>query len=234
MGRGNDPRETAAEDSARDAARGAAREPSTSTVSDVMTRSVVATSRLNGFKKIAQTMHEWHVSALPVLEADGRVIGVVSEADLLPKEYRRDIAGADEPRERAEELLKSGGLTADELMTSPAVSVHADAQLTEAARIMARMRVKRMPVVDGGGRLAGIVSRSDLLKVFLRGDEEIAEEIRRDVLGLLPGDTSAVQVRVEKGVATVAGSLPDPALVPVTARLVRSVEGVVDVRFAAA
>jgi CBS-domain-containing membrane protein len=234
MGRGNDPRETAAEDSARDAARGAAREPSTSTVSDVMTRSVVATSRLNGFKKIAQTMHEWHVSALPVLEADGRVIGVVSEADLLPKEYRRHIAGADEPRERAEELLKSGGLTADELMTSPAVSVHADAQLTEAARIMARMRVKRMPVVDGGGRLAGIVSRSDLLKVFLRGDEEIAEEIRRDVLGLLPGDTSAVQVRVEKGVATVTGSLPDPSLVPVTARLVRSVEGVVDVRFAAA
>jgi CBS-domain-containing membrane protein len=229
MGRGNDPRETA-EDSARDAAR----EPSTSTVSDVMTRSVVATSRLNGFKKIAQTMHEWHVSALPVLEADGRVIGVVSEADLLPKEYRRDIAGADEPRERAEELLKSGGLTADELMTSPAVSVHADAQLTEAARIMARMRVKRMPVVDGGGRLAGIVSRSDLLKVFLRGDEEIAEEIRSDVLGLLPGDTSAVQVRVEKGVATVTGSLPDPSLVPVTARLVRSVEGVVDVRFAAA
>lgn len=206
---------------------------SANTVSDVMTRTVVAVGRLATFKEIVHSMQEWHVSALPVLEGDARVVGVVSEGDLLPKEeYRERRPRLFEPRERMEELFKSGGRTAGELMTSPAVCVHEDARVTEAARIMARKRVKRLPVVDGEGRLTGVVSRGDLLKVFLRPDEEIAEEIRHDVLSLLPGDAAgSLRVTVEKGVATVGGVLADTALVPVTARLVRSVEGVVDVRF---
>ncbi|WP_240969308.1 CBS domain-containing protein [Streptomyces sp. HNM0575] len=198
-----------------------------------MTRTVIAVGRQATFKDVTQNMREWHVSAVPVLEADGRVIGVVSEADLLAKEeYRDGVPAFAEPRERMEQLRKSGALTAGDLMTAPAVSVHEDAPLTEAARIMARKRVKRLPVVDGEGRLAGIVSRVDLLKVFLRADEDIAEEVRHDVLDMLPGANSPLlRVQVEKGVVTVMGELADSSLVPVAARLIRSVEGVVDVRF---
>ncbi|WP_314174507.1 CBS domain-containing protein [Streptomyces winkii] len=202
-----------------------------------MTRAVIAVGREATFKDITRKMREWQVSAVPVLEADGRVIGVVSEADLLAKEEYRDGAPVlGEPRERMEQLRKSGALTAGELMTTPAVSVHEDAPLAEAARIMAHMRVKRLPVVDGEGRLRGIASRVDLLKVFLRTDEDIAAEIRRDVIGMLPGTAASpsppsLRVDVEKGVVTVTGELADSSLVPVAARLIRSVEGVVDVRF---
>ena len=212
----------------RDLAPGA----SPRTVGDVMTRTVIAVGQQATFKDITQNMCEWQVSAVPVLEADGRVIGVVSEADLLAKEeYRDGFPTFNEPRERMEQLRKSGALTAGDLMTTPAVSVHDDAPLTEAARIMARKRVKRLPVVDGEGRLAGIVSRGDLLKVFLRTDEDIDEEITHEVIAMLPSGSSHLRVQVEKGVATVSGDLTDSSLVPVAARLIRSVEGVVDVRF---
>ncbi|MFL1897788.1 CBS domain-containing protein [Streptomyces tauricus] len=200
------------------------------TVSDVMTHTVVAVGREAPFKEIVELLRQWKVSALPVLAGEGRVIGVVSEADLLPKEEFRDaddrVAGRDgDPAER----IKAGGLTAGELMSSPAVTVHPDATLGEAARIMARRRVKRLPVVDAIGLLQGVVSRSDLLKVFLRPDDELADEIRRTVLTHLP-ITTAVTVGVAEGVVTLGGSLPDRGLVPVLARAVRAVEGVVDVR----
>ncbi|OEV12954.1 hypothetical protein AN218_06010 [Streptomyces nanshensis] len=197
-----------------------------------MTHTVVAVGRQATFKDVAENMHEWRVSGMPVVEADGRVIGVVTEADLLAKEeYRDGVPNLNEPRERMERLLKSGALTAGEMMSTPAISVHQDARVTEAARIMAWKGVKRLPVVDGAGRLVGIVSRSDLLKVFLRSDEEIAEEIRQEVLGLLPDAAPTLRVQVDEGLATVRGTLDDRSLVPVAARLIRSVEGVVDVDF---
>lgn len=209
-----------------------AQKPAMRSVGDVMTHAVIAVGRDATFKEITEKMHQWRVSAVPVVEADVRVIGVVSEADLLAKEeYRNQAPGIAEPRDYAEEVRKSGALTAGDLMTSPAVAVREDAQLTEAARIMARKRVKRLPVVDGTGRLTGIVSRSDLLKVFLRSDGDIADEIEREVLDLLPGVGPSARVQVEKGVATVSGHLEDASLVPVLARLIRSVEGVVDVEF---
>ncbi|MFG2026911.1 CBS domain-containing protein [Streptomyces sp. NPDC048825] len=199
------------------------------TVSDVMTHTVVAVGRDAPFKEIVELFDQWKVSALPVLEAEGRVIGVVSEADLLPKEEFRDADDTDvnpgEPAERA----KAAAVTAGELMTTPAVTVHADASLAEAARNMARRHVKRLPVVDGVGLLQGVVSRGDLLKVFLRSDEEIAEEIRHTVLNQLPL-TTTLTVSVAEGVVTLGGSLPDRSLVPVVARAVRAVEGVVDIR----
>lgn len=113
-------------------------------------------------------------------------------------------------------------------MSSPAITVHADAPIGEAARIMARRRVKRLPVVDGVGLLEGVVSRGDLLKVFLRSDEEIADEATT-VISQLP-DAADLQVRVADGVVTLGGSLADRALVPLVARAVRAVEGVVDIR----
>ncbi|MXM64710.1 CBS domain-containing protein [Streptomyces sp. HUCO-GS316] len=196
------------------------------TVSDVMTHTVVAVGRDAPFKEIVELFDQWKVSALPVLEGEGRVIGVVSEADLLHKEEFRD---ADEQSGELADRIKAGAVTAGELMSAPAVTVHADATLAEAARIMARRHVKRLPVVDGVGLLQGVVSRGDLLKVFLRSDEEIAEEIRSSVLGRLPV-TGPLTVAVAEGVVTLAGSLPERGLEPVLARAVRAVEGVVDVR----
>ncbi|MDX3758626.1 CBS domain-containing protein [Streptomyces mirabilis] len=202
-------------------------------VSDVMTHTVAAIGRKANFKEIVQLMEQWKVSALPVLEGEGRVIGVVSEADLLPKEEFRD---SDPDRHtqlrRLSDLAKAGAVTAEDLMTAPAVTVQANATLAQAARTMAHAKVKRLPVVDAMGLLEGVVSRGDLLKVFLRGDEDIAEEVRREVVSYLFRAPSApVRVQVQDGVVTLTGRVRDTALVPVAARLVRSVEGVVDVEF---
>ncbi|WP_328965014.1 CBS domain-containing protein [Streptomyces virginiae] len=197
------------------------------TVSDVMTHTAVAIGREASYKEIVELMDEWKVSAVPVLEGEGRVVGVVSEADLLPKEEFRQ----DDPRlpDQLEEASKAGGVLAEELMSSPAVTVHPDATLAEAAQIMARKRVKRLPVVNGVGMLEGVVSRSDLLKVFLRTDEEIEEEIRDAVLAELAPPVD-LQASVKDGVVTLRGSLRNRALVPLVARAIRAVEGVVDVR----
>ncbi|WP_328773943.1 CBS domain-containing protein [Streptomyces sp. NBC_00286] len=202
-------------------------------VSDVMSETVAAIGREAAFKEIVRMMQDWKVSALPVLEGEGRVVGVVSEADLLPKEEFRD---SDPDRHtqlrRLSDLAKAGAVTAGELMTSPALTVHADATLAQAARTMAHAKVKRLPVVDDVGMLQGIVSRADLLKVFLRDDEDIAEEVRREVVSyLFPAPTSAVRVAVRDGVVTLSGRIRDTSLVPVAARLVRAVEGVVNVEF---
>ncbi|MEV0738233.1 CBS domain-containing protein [Streptomyces sp. NPDC050549] len=194
------------------------------TVSDVMTHTAIAIGSEAPFKEIVALLDQWKVSAVPVLAGEGRVVGVVSEADLLTKEEYRGAVEGDAPIP-----AKASAVTAAELMSAPAVTVHADATLAEAARIMARRHVKRLPVVDGVGLLQGVVSRSDLLKVFLRDDEEIAEEIRHQVLGRLPV-TTALTVSVAEGVVTLGGALPDRSLVPVVARAVRAVEGVVDIR----
>lgn len=203
-------------------------------VSDVMTRDVATVERRTAFKDVVRLMQDRKVSAVPVVDRGDKVLGIVSEADLLPKEEFRD---SDPDRytqlRRLSDLAKAGSLTAEELMTSPALTVRADATLAQAAREMARARVKRLPVVDTDGRLEGIVSRADLLKVFLRDDEDIAEQIRREVVSYLffPPESS-VLVEVRDGVATLAGRVRDTSPVPVAARLVRAVEGVVDVEFA--
>ncbi|MGW2515490.1 CBS domain-containing protein [Streptomyces sp. NPDC001617] len=202
-------------------------------VSDVMTGDVAVVESDAAFKDIVRTMQERRVSALPVVDDAGQVVGVVSEADLLPKEEFRD---SDPDRytqlRRLSDVLKAGSVTAGELMTSPALTVAPGATLAQAAREMARARVKRLPVVDETGRLLGIVSRADLLKVFLRGDDEIAEEVRREVVGyLFHAPDSTVRVEVRDGVVTLGGRIRDTSLVPLAARLVRGVEGVVDIRF---
>ncbi|MFD5625225.1 CBS domain-containing protein [Streptomyces sp. NPDC127072] len=204
-------------------------------VSDVMTHTVASIGRRADFKEIVRLMEEWKVSALPVLEGEGegegRVVGVVSEADLLYKEEFRDADpdGYTQLR-RSSDLAKAGAVTSEELMTSPALTVQANVTLAQAARTMARAKVKRLPVVDDTGRLAGIVSRGDLLKVLLRDDEEVAEEVRREVVSyLFPASFSLVRVQVEEGIVTLAGRVRDTSLVPVAARLVRAVEGVVGV-----
>ncbi|MGW5044819.1 CBS domain-containing protein [Streptomyces griseoluteus] len=200
-------------------------------VSDVMTRAVVAVSRRTLFKDIVERMEQWQVSALPVLEGDGRVIGVVSEADLLPKEeFRSGVPDRLTQMRRMPDLAKAGAVTAGELMSTPAVTVHADATVAEAARIMAVKRVKRLPVVTSEGLLDGIVSRGDLLKLFLRPDGDLADEIRRDVVDVLfPAPVEPVHIMVDEGVVTVTGRVGDAASIDVAARMMRGVEGVVGV-----
>jgi CBS-domain-containing membrane protein len=200
-------------------------------VSDVMTHSVAAVGRDASFKDIVKLMEQWKVSALPVLEGEGRVVGVVSEADLLPKEEFRDSdPDRQTQRDRMPDLAKAGALTAGELMTAPAITVHSGSTLAQAARIMAQRGVKLLPVVTEEGLLEGVVSRADLLKVFLRPDNDIADEIRRDIVDVLfPDPVEPVHVIVTEGVVTLTGKVPDAALIPVAVRLARAVEGVVDV-----
>ncbi|MYQ43606.1 CBS domain-containing protein [Streptomyces sp. SID4985] len=196
-----------------------------------MTRAVVAVGSGTLFRDMVERLEQWKVGALPVLEGDGRVIGVVSEADLLPKEEFRD----GEPDRltqlrRMADLAKAGAVTAGELMSTPAVTVHADATLPEAARIMAVKGVKRLPVIDAQGALVGVVSRGDLLKVFLRSDAELADEIRRSVVDVLfPAPVEPVHVMVADGVATLTGCVRDAERIELAARMTRGVEGVVGV-----
>ncbi|MEU4969007.1 CBS domain-containing protein [Streptomyces smyrnaeus] len=203
------------------------------TVGDVMTQTVVALGREADFKRIVQTMREWNVSALPVLEGDGRVIGVVSEADLLPKEeWHTQESSLHHSYAYSEKLAKAAGGTAAGLMTAPAVTVHPEALVSEAARVMAEKRVKRLPVTDADGCLRGIVSRSDVLSIFLRPDEEIAKEIQDSILDPMAETLGEVRVAVQDGVVTLSGDLRDSHFVPLVVRSVLSVEGVVNVHFA--
>lgn len=200
------------------------------TVGDVMTCRVVAVTRRASFEEIVRALEQWHVSAVRVVEDGTHVVGVVSEADLLRKEEHR--VDGPPPVGGAGASGRAAALTAEQLMTAPAVTVRGDASLAQAARAMARHQVKRLPVVDARGMLKGVVSRGDLLKVFLRSDEDIARDVRENVVArLFPGAWRSLEVDVEDGVVTLSGLLGDRSLVPVADRLVRSVEGVVDVRF---
>jgi CBS domain-containing protein len=182
-------------------------------VADLMTPEAVCVQRGTVFKEIARLLDEFGITAVPVIDDDGRPVGVVSEADLL----RRHTSGI-------------GSDTAEGLMTSPAVVARPEWSAVEAARVMEDRHIKRLPVVDGSGRLIGVVSRSDLLQLFLRRDRAIQEEIVEDVLGGTLGvSPAAVTVQVDEGRVTLSGTLERRSLVRVVVRLCQSVDGVVDV-----
>lgn len=198
-------------------------------VKDLMTRRVIAITGETGFKEIALVLRSHGISALPVLDDEGRVIGVVSASDLLLK---LEDATADEdgfilePRRRKEARHKSAGAIGRELMTAPAVTVRAAETVEEAARVMRRHRVKRLPVLDETGRLVGILSRGDLLRVYTAPDTWIESEIRHEVIEkefLLSG----VGVSVAAGVAVLTGKVERRSTIPRLLHAVRHVEGVV-------
>lgn len=206
-----------------------------SCVKDVMTRSVVAVRENAGYKDIVTVMRRRGVSAFPVLDSAGQVVGVVSEADLLFKELgpepsagpARSLLATGRRGERA----KAAGVTAGELMSQPAVTIGPDASVAEAAGMMYARRVKRLPVVDDTGRLVGIVSRVDLLSVFDRPDGEIrAEVIEKVIAGEFALDPNAFEVTVTSGIVTITGQAPRHAVALGLVGAIRYVEGVVDVR----
>ncbi|MFD8351172.1 CBS domain-containing protein [Streptomyces coelicoflavus] len=200
------------------------------TIGDLMTWPVVHVRTDATFKAVAATLAHNDVTAVPVVDDVGRPIGVVSEADLVRRVAQRpDPAG---PTRLPEPTDRSAGenVTVEELMTAPAVCARPEWTVVEAARIMVAEGVKRLPVVDEAERLVGIVSRGDLLRVFLRRDDSLREEISRDVLvrtlGLAPADMT---VEVDEGQVTIEGLLDDAQLVPVVERLCLGVDGVVSV-----
>jgi CBS domain-containing protein len=201
-------------------------------VQDVMTREVVTVGESAPFKKVAELLARHRISAVPVVDAAGRVLGVVSEADLLLKEGLAE-AGLRAPRfERHRhrvERTKAAGAFARELMTSPAVTIGLLATVGEAARLMHAYGVKRLPVVDTGV-LVGIVTRGDLLRVYAWPDREIHDEVRDQViLREFMMDPARFVVRVEDGVVRLQGSCERRSLIPPLVRAVHGVEGVVRV-----
>jgi CBS-domain-containing membrane protein len=202
------------------------------TVKDVMSTHVVAVRKGASFKEMAAMLREQRVSAFPVLDDDDKIIGVVSEADLLTKEALEGaMPGVFSGMLHHREQAKAGGVTAADLMTTPAVTIGPDEPVTRAARLMYSRRVKRLPVTDADGRLVGIVARSDVLSVFGRPDEDIRREILQDVIlnGSLT-DPARFTVTVKDGIVTIEGT-PETAVVGhdiIDAS--RHVEGVVAVR----
>ncbi|HTS96000.1 MAG TPA: CBS domain-containing protein [Streptosporangiaceae bacterium] len=199
-------------------------------VSDVMTTSVVTVPKDMPYKQVARVMTEQRVNAVPVLTGDGRVAGIVSEADVLRKEeraFRR--LGTGLPRRTRRERVQARARCAEELMTTPVITIHPDAPIGAAARLMNGHRIRRLPVVDQSGQLLGIVSRRDLLSVFLRDDGEIAAEVHGVLTGLLLEEPGGVDVTVRDGVVILTGTLVRPDLIPVAECLAEGVDGVVAV-----
>ena len=205
------------------------RRPTRLQVGDVMTRDVVTVSPDAAFKHIEQLMDEHHLSALPVLDAKGGVVGVVSEADLM----LRTEAAAEEPgrwtHDARERRSKAHAQTAAGLMSSPAVTVPSNLPLAAAARLMRKQSVKRLPVVDSG-RLVGIVSRADVLKSYLRSDAEIQSDVVDGVIrGSMWLDPSTFDVKVDDGVVRLRGEVDRRSDVEILTTLTLAVEGVIGV-----
>ena len=202
-------------------------------IKDVMTSDVVAVRPDMPFKEIVDILAVRGISAVPVVDDDDRVIGVVSEADLLHKtEFSGESLASRlmEGRRHRTAREKAAGDVARELMTSPAVTVTADTSVVEAARIMEAREIKRLPVVDDNGRVMGIAARRDLLKAFLQPGAAIRAEVREQVLDrALWIDKTSVSVEVTDGVVTLSGELERKSLIPIAVRLTRGVDGVVDV-----
>ena len=200
-----------------------------SRVRDVMTTPVVTVDRITPYKEIAGLLAENRISGLPVLTMGRHVAGVVSEADLLAARVRNTGGRRHWFTGRKEQHQ---ALVASQLMTSPAITIHPDAALATAAGLMSTHHLRRLPVVDPDGKLLGIVSRRDLLSVFLRPDAAIAHQVREILTEVLPGGPTGVEVAVYNGVVTLTGA-PELAaesdLVQVAVRLIRDVDGVVDV-----
>ena len=204
-------------------------------VSDVMTTSVVTVDRITPYKEIARLLADHRISGVPVLKMGREVAGVVTEADLLDAEekvQRRLHAAASRtwwPRRP-----RHPALTAGELMSAPAITIGPHATIPAAARLMNTHHLRRLPVVDEKGRLAGIVSRRDLLSVFLRPDEDIAADVRTLIDEVLLAEPGEASVSVRDGIVTLTGTLdpkagPHGDLIPVAIKLMWDVDGVVDV-----
>ncbi len=203
------------------------------TVQDVMTTEVVSVSVDTPYAEVVSLLADRKVSALPVLDGFNRVVGVVSEADLL---HKVEFIGDDtdfrffEWGTKKANRAKANATTAGDLMTSPAVTVQPGVSLVIAAKRMENDHIKRLPVLDEMGRLIGIVSRRDLLKMYLRSDAEVRDEVVEGVLRqLLWIDPLTVQVEVSDGIVTLSGEVDRKSTAQIAVHVTKRVPGVVQV-----
>jgi CBS domain-containing protein len=202
------------------------------TVGDVMTTRVIAVKRAAGYKEICGVLRQYRVSACPVINDDEKVVGVVSEADLLYK-----VADPSPPmglirlRWKLGEESKVNAVTAGQLMTTPAISIQPAIPVQVAAQVMQERRIRRLPVVGLGGLLIGIVSRSDLLSVYERPDSEVRNEVVCEILaGEFELNPAEFEVTVASGVVTLAGPIARLQTALELLARVRHAAGVVAVR----
>ncbi|MFJ6054335.1 CBS domain-containing protein [Streptomyces sp. NPDC092307] len=192
-------------------------------VLDLMTDEVVSVAPGTGFKDVAKLLAQYDISGVPVLDDEDRVVGVVSQTDLLA----HTVSGS-HPAEQSSTV--AGPPSAGDVMSAPAVTVHAEETVADAARLMTRRGIERLPVVDVEDRLVGIVTRRDLLRMFLRPDSEIrrrvTDEVLTEVLGVPTGD---VDVHVVDGIVALDGQVERRSQLPALLRLVEQLDGVVAV-----
>ncbi|AVV44700.1 CBS domain-containing protein [Streptomyces sp. ID05-04B] len=207
-------------------------------VGTVMTTDVVRAEYGTPFKEVARLLASHRISGLPVVDEDDKVVGVLSETDLMMHQVTVPDPDGPKHRTRLAELTpgakrqtaKGKARTAGRLMTQPPVTVHADDTIVQAARTMVRKHVERLPVVDEQDRLVGIVTRSDLLQVFLRPDAEIRTEVIEEVLvRTLSLPPRSVEVSVAEGVVTLSGHMERRSETEIAPSMTRRIDGVVDV-----
>ena len=203
-------------------------------VRELMTREVLTVPPDASLKDVAAILAEHGISGLPVCDAAGRVLGVVSEGDILFKAQgaRQRLGGALAwlVDSRLQSPAKQDARTAGEAMTSPPITITPDRPAAAAARIMLDRGVNRLPVVRDG-TLVGIVTRADLVRAFTRADEEIVAEIRDDVLRrALWLEPDSVEITVRRGEVELAGEIETKSDVEVLRKLVQRIPGVVSVR----
>ncbi|MET8784706.1 MULTISPECIES: CBS domain-containing protein [unclassified Streptomyces] len=207
-------------------------------VGSVMTSDVIRADYSTPFKEVARLLANGRISGLPVVDEDEKVIGVISETDLVKRQSEH--VGTDEPERRSasgEPMSSAHGqpavsraFTAGQLMTVPPITVHAEETIAQAARIMTQRDVERLPVLDDEDRLVGIVTRRDLLKVFLRPDRDIRDEVVDEVLlRTLRLAPTAVDVFVVEGVVTLTGRLQYRSQPEIAVAATRQIDGVVAV-----
>lgn len=192
-----------------------------------MTTRVISVRKDASFKDMAAMLRSSRISAFPVIDDAGKVIGVVSAGDLLVKEaVLADGTSVLAALRHIREDDKAAGVTAADLMTAPAITIRPDASVVDAARLMYDRRVKRLPVVTAAGHLMGIVSRVDVLAVFNRPDDEIRGEVIREVLpSILAGAPTGFEVTVADGIVTISGSLASGQVGHTILDAVRHVQG---------
>jgi CBS domain-containing protein len=204
-------------------------------VRNVMSTDVATVREGTPFKDVVRALTQRDVSAVPVVDGDGHVLGVVSEGDLLIKQGTQEIEFSRSLwrwwRDRVNHR-RAAATTAGQLMTTPAITIAATSTVAGAARTLAERGVKRLPVVDEDGKLVGIVSRKDVLTVFLRKDEDIRDEIVDRVFehGIgIAVNPATVTVSVHGGEVTLTGLLDLRSQLSLVEDMTRHIDGVVDV-----
>jgi CBS domain-containing protein len=202
-------------------------------VRDIMTTTLVTATIATSFQELVDLMIRNDVSGIPVVDGDGRPVGVVSEADIIAKEAYRSFLFRPLDRSLGQPentwAAKSRGLRAGDLMTSLR-TVHPDDLVRMAAARMVATGVNRFPVVDDTGRLVGIVSRRDVVRIFHRSDNDIARAVDAVLADpLLVPEGHTITATVDRGVVTLDGSVRLPSHLRIVDHAIHEVLGVVDV-----